>query len=373
MSSKDYIFGTGITITLLLLCELVLRLIGYPFGTFAPLFPPTQGLYYEGVTINSTWGVVPYRIKTNSIGLRGPEINRNKAKGTYRIITIGDSITAGFFVDNEAMWQTSLQKILTEQYKKPTEVVNCALGGGSIGWELALLKTYGIPLKPDIVILTFVTNDISDILDKPISQLADSDAYIMVPKNDKELTRFVLTKIAIGEAFYDIFLRIKSPSYRDSIRESKKKSGDSRYAIEGGDQYAKNARDYMNRFSQTDGLLLGDSFSSKTLSALSNYTELLSQFSKVCEQNGSKLLFVYFPAYPQIYSEKTSLLINKTLRTICDERGIDFLDLTDGFKKRGRNQVLHLAPLDYHLNPKGNEVFAELVAEYFLKQATVQK
>lgn len=368
MSRKDYIFGICITITLFLLCELILRSIGYPFGTFAPLFPPTQGLYYENVTINSTWGVVPYTVKTNSLGLRGPEIKYNKTKDTYRIVTIGDSITAGFFVDNEAMWQTSLKKILTEQYKKPTEVVNCALGGGSIGWELALLKTYGVPLKPDLVILTFVTNDISDILDKPISELTDSAAYIMVPKNDKEFTRFVLTKTAIGEAFYDMFLRIKSPSYRNSIRESKKKSGDLRYAIEGGDQYAK-----ISRFSQTDGLVLGDSFSNKTLAALNNYAELLSQFAKVCEQNGSNLLFVYFPAYPQIYSEKTSLLINKTLRTICDKRGIDFLDLTDGFMQRSRNQVLHLAPLDYHLNPKGNKLFAELVAEYLLKQTTVYK
>jgi hypothetical protein len=141
---------------------------------------------------------------------------------------------------------------------------------------------------------------------------------------------------------------------------------DSRYGIGGGDGFAANAADYRWRTRDTDGLVLDDTWEGPTTAALPAYREALSEFATLCRGNGATLLFVYFPAYSQIYGEKPSRRINETLRGYCRDLGIEFVDLTDGFVRAGRDRVLHNAPLDYHLNPAGNRAFARLLAEELL-------
>ena len=48
-----------------------------------------------------------------------------------------------------------------------------------------------------------------------------------------------------------------------------------------------------------------------------------------------------------------------------------FLDLTPDFRREGRDRVLHLAPVDYHLNPAGNEVIACAVVAFLRERELV--
>jgi hypothetical protein len=43
---------------------------------------------------------------------------------------------------------------------------------------------------------------------------------------------------------------------------------------------------------------------------------------------------------------------------------VSFLDLTDLFQQRGQVEPLHLAPLDFHPNPRGNRVMAEAIYNF---------
>jgi lysophospholipase L1-like esterase len=345
--------------------ESALRLLSYPQGTFAPIFPVSGGLYPPNAVIHMTWGPIPYTVRSNSLGFRGEAIAQRKDPGTLRIVTIGDSITDGFFVDNECTWQYYLEDTLRKGLKRPAEVVNCARGGVSIDAELAVLRQFGIPLGPDLVVLTVVSNDIGEIVGQSVGRMLNPPPERRVTFGQR-MAAFTLTRTAIGEASFDCYLRIRSPSYRAKRKQSAVRLDDSRYDIPGGTRFAENARIFLRRFGGTDGLVLGKSFDPYVEAAFGNYALVLKEFAGVCDRHKARLLVVYFPAYSQVYLADSPRFINERLRTKCEELRIDFLDLTDGFRGIGSGQVLHLAPLDFHPNPRGNQLFARLVAERIL-------
>ena len=56
------------------------------------------------------------------------------------------------------------------------------------------------------------------------------------------------------------------------------------------------------------------------------------------------------------------------MASTCVDRKVPFLDLTEALRTKGKAQVLHLAPIDFHLNPAGNEVMAEAIAQFLQDQ-----
>lgn len=369
------IFCFSATIMLLVVIELILRFSGYPRGVFAPLVPSTGGLYPASLRIPMRWGPIQYTVNTNSLGFRGEEIAVQKTAGVFRIVTVGDSLTDGYFVDNDATWQYFLQGMLQKKSASKVEVINCAHGGGSIDWELYLLKRHGLPLTPDMVILTFSTNDIADILNVPLSQLYRAQDSVATPSISLSITRFLLTKTATGEAVVDGYLRVRSPTYRESRQRESLLSvnGADRYNIAGGMDFQANTEKFMLQMRDTDGILLNDSFSAETKEALKNYQVLLSAVKAACQKNNARLLFVFVPAYSQIYNANSPQLINATMRRMCGDLKIDFLDLTPGFRDAGYKEPLHLAPVDYHLNPYGNRVFAAIVERYIFNNSWIRQ
>lgn len=347
----------------ILLLEIVLRIAGFPHGYFAGFFYPAQGQYPRNAEIRMSWGPFPYVVRTNNLGLRGPDVSIPKKTNTKRIATIGDSVTDCFFVDNENTWQYYLSQILNDGSEYNYEIVNCARGGGSIDVALFQLKQYAMPLNPDIVILTFVSNDISDILDRSEKQLIQqgdiSDTY-----RRATMQKFLLTQTALGEAIYDTYLSIRFSSYR-AKREIMKRPPEERYNLQGSLNFEQNARLFLDRFGSMDGLILDTTFDNRTARTLETYFALLGRMATTCKRENIRLLFIYFPAYSQVYLPDAPMLINEILRKECERLNVEFLDLTEGFRivaKRGI--ALHLTPIDYHLNPAGQDVFAQLLAAY---------
>lgn len=358
--ARNLLFSITPALVLSLLVEGTLRISGYPTGRFAGLFPSPRGLYPASVEMTMSHGPAPYTVKTNSLGFRGPEVSPKRAPGSIRIATVGDSITDGFFSDNDSMWQTHLQEALVERSGATIEVLNCAHGGGSIDKELWILKKFVVPLRPDLVILTFVTNDIHDIRWTPRQQLlAYSPSTPSAGEGFLEaLFRHVVTRSAFGEISYHVYLSAISASYRRGQDRSQR-----RYEIVGGTDFSKNAEMFDGRYRDKDGLILNEPFDQRTLDLINNYLFTLAEFVAASRAAEASVLFVYFPAYSQIYGSP-SRRINLQLAQASEEMGIDFLDLTDAFQAAGREGALHLAPLDFHLNPRGNQVFAEAVAEH---------
>jgi len=366
---KKILLAVASGVTFLLVLEAITRLCGRPHGDFDAFFPNPQDLYPRNQTLKMTWGPIAYTVKTNNQGFRGDDFSSQKPSGSFRILTIGDSITDGFFVDNASMWQPAVQAKLAGQLRVPVEVINGARGGGSIDMELSRLRQFTPRLQPDLVILTFVTNDIYEILDVPRNVLLERSRAPQALSATQSILRFFVVHTGLGEFSLDTYLCLRSRSYRNRPKPRDTEYDDSRYAIAGGEYYQENVAVFLQNFggANWDGLVLGNSFSEQTEAAFRNYCALLEEFAMVCKANKARFLLVYYPAYSQIYDVAAPRYINNRLASACQELGIKFFDMTDGWRGRAAHRVLHLAPVDFHMNPVGNRVFADLLADYLLQ------
>ena len=114
-----------------------------------------------------------YRLRTNSLGLRGPEVAANKPTDTFRILLLGDSVAYGWGVDDEV---TFARRLETEwnaaSPARRIEVINTGHPMYDSSQEEATLREVGLGLHPDLVLLVYVVNDIEptrDIVEELLS------------------------------------------------------------------------------------------------------------------------------------------------------------------------------------------------------------
>ena len=346
----------------IIILELVLRaFFGFPHGSFNYLLSAKDGLYPRNSTVIMDYGFKPYTVKTNSYGMRGKDVAFRKTEGVTRIVALGDSVTDGYFVDNEGTYPYLLDKALSAQGLH-AEVLNVAHGGGSIDKEYALLRLV-MPLKPDIVILTFVTNDISEIRGKSKEELL----HMKMRSVPKQMPEWLLTKTAIGELIGDLKLRLRYKNYRLSSREKVIPVGGVDNDTVRRD-YEWNVRFFKSVSTMQEGLVMAEPFSDDTQKLIANYLFALADMKKFCDANNARLILVYFPSYIQIYEPAANMRMRDILREACVGMGAPFLDLTAAFRRVARSGVFHLVPYDFHCNEKGNKIIADSIAGFLIEE-----
>lgn len=97
----------------------------------------------------------------NERGLRDRPI-LPKAEGEYRILALGDSVTFGLGVDQDKTFAVRLESLLRGRLHRPVRVINSGVGGYNTVQELSYFKQEGANLQPDLVLLTYVPNDIEE-------------------------------------------------------------------------------------------------------------------------------------------------------------------------------------------------------------------
>lgn len=112
------------------------------------------------------WGGVPVRI--NAKGLRGPEVPYERSGQTYRILYLGDSITFGFGIEkDEETYPYRVEAHLESDGGIEVETINAGVGGYSPWQELIYLKREGVRYSPDLVVLGFYLNDVTEKFSLP--------------------------------------------------------------------------------------------------------------------------------------------------------------------------------------------------------------
>src|SRR5262249_37545657 len=96
---------------------------------------------------------VPMRF--NSLGMRGEEPRSPKPPQTFRILCLGDSVTLGPGVAEEAIYPSRLGALLADGN---TEVVAAGVGGWNTVEEERFLAANFPRLDPDLVVLLYVIN-----------------------------------------------------------------------------------------------------------------------------------------------------------------------------------------------------------------------
>lgn len=102
-------------------------------------------------------------------GLRNPIIEEPKPAGRFRILVIGDSVAFGWGV---AATDSFPRRLEAELRRTPlagigadVEVINAACPGWGVPHYLQLLRDRGLSWRPDLVIVTLINNDLTDILE----------------------------------------------------------------------------------------------------------------------------------------------------------------------------------------------------------------
>lgn len=112
--------------------------------------------FFEGRS-EGTW------VKISSLGLRDGEYPPRPAPGTLRLLMLGDSVTFGPGVSLDHTFAKVLERRLAEHdASREFEVVNGGVVGYNTVQEHTLYREVGRGLHPNVVVLTFLVNDLLD-------------------------------------------------------------------------------------------------------------------------------------------------------------------------------------------------------------------
>lgn len=120
---------------------------------------------------------VTFRLTSNADGFRTKPFARKKP-GTLRIVTVGDSSTFGWGVDPEYTWQNGLEKRLARTRGPAVEVLNLGMSGHSSRHGLGILRHYAFDLQPDLLVISYGSNDARFVLRPADAVLAVDDTFL---------------------------------------------------------------------------------------------------------------------------------------------------------------------------------------------------
>lgn len=98
--------------------------------------------------------------RINSLGTRGREIERQSKQGAYRILVLGDSVTNGGTLVNDAETYPAQLESKLREAGCPAEVLNASAGGWSVFNEAGWLRAHGVH-GSQMLIWTINTSDLT--------------------------------------------------------------------------------------------------------------------------------------------------------------------------------------------------------------------
>jgi lysophospholipase L1-like esterase len=268
-----------------------------------------------------------YHVTINSLGYRGPEINRVKPTGVIRILCLGDSGTYGQFVNDDETVTAYLEEFLRREHRD-VEVVNAGVPGTTIIDQVQFLQR-SMVIDPDLVIITFSENDIMDML-------ADPPQAVALARNRQLKSRPGLKElyaIVRDTALFNYALRLKAT--------------------------------WAARVLQAPSMPNAEAASlSQYERAWQMYAEELRAMKKYLADRRVPLLFNVFPTHHRIGKDT---LTDKELQVqlpraeaMARAQGIRTIEILPVFLQSGLGKTdLYLLPYDGHANKRGYRLQAE--------------
>ena len=163
--ARAALVASGITVAWLL-AEALLRV-------FSPYSVTTIGHVYAENARRYGWGYSPHELirlcdpdtgevflsMANNHGWRDRDRDYVNATGAFRILVLGDSVTFGAIVPDDAVMTRLLESRLRADGIH-AEVINMSYGGWSTDQELEALMLEGVLYKPDLIVVQFCSNDL---------------------------------------------------------------------------------------------------------------------------------------------------------------------------------------------------------------------
>jgi lysophospholipase L1-like esterase len=284
------------------------------------------GVFQPGARATVLWPPeLAYRVHINALGLRGPEIERTPPPGRTRILALGDSMTFGYYLEEDETWPAQLEALLRER-GRDVEVVNGGSGGWSIASETLFLEERALALAPAHVIVAFCANDIAD-LDRPGTVYEGQKAAVAAGGG-------ALREAIVTSAIYELYLRaqVAWKHWREA------RTGELDHPLTSVDLPPERAEEMWRR-----------------------YATWLDRLQQNLSARGIGFTLVYLP---DVYKMANGIPADDEarLRALAAERGIRFVSPLADFTGRPLEE-LFLRPLDDHLAPGGAARVARAVAD----------
>ncbi|MFI5363351.1 MAG: SGNH/GDSL hydrolase family protein [Elusimicrobiota bacterium] len=298
-------------------------------------------------------GRAEFRI--NSFGFRGPEIPAEKPSGTTRIFFLGDSITLGGRLPEDATFVSRIGKALGAASSTRYEVINSGVGDVGLFEEEDTLKTQGIKVQPDVVVLCWYLNDA-----RPPVGFPEEVVY------DNLLIRWfnahpIFEKSSLAGFVYDSLRRslVAQHLYRDRRFEWTQ-------AYMTG-KWASDPAEFASVIGQAR-YDWGDAWNDKSMKWMEERIRGLKEFSSA---KGIRFVVVAMPEHAQVYARFRSPIVDwpqNDLAAYAEKNGIQVLNLLPLLRAESKE------PLFYdncHYTPHGNEVVARHILDFLRRSGAV--
>lgn len=372
---KNFILLIVSLFIILFLIEVALQFF-YPQATMEQLYKDYPAIYQPSDTL-------PFALKPNTKAyFRTPEFNvsisinaqgyRGKPfqfakENQVRILAIGDSFTFGHGVNDNETYASYLEELMGNS----VEVINAGyVSGYSPDTYYLYLKTFGLALKPDIILVGFfVGNDI----DSPFS---DDNEWVQV--DEQNLPLKINSGYSVVENGYRINryqkFRYKWPLLRNSnLFQLIMDRVEPLWSQSSFFHSHERVQPDLNAFAN----IYRPKYPKRTQILLQQVQRLLLEMHKLAQQHSSQLLPILIPelgqidpkTIPNFISQPEQLDLDKPQRLLTDffqRHQISYIDLLPILRAHSDQQTYFRE--DRHWTPTGHRLAAEAIADYLLRE-----
>lgn len=302
--------------------EITLRLIGY--GNLEIYSPDSQLFWRLKPDQNCFTKVDRKPVRINQHGTRGDEFTTDKPSDTIRILSLGDSRTFGWGLEDSETYSARLQQLFQNEFeeRKKVEVINAGVNAWSFMQMYVYLREHGIRFSPDIVIL------------------ADANFWTQFSEHSSpEFLKTFLQRVWLKNfmrrfAIYHYFIEIQLREYYERHRSKF-------IPVDPG-------QDSLFKEEQQDD---PDKLFAKAIEDIC----LLSK------QNGIHPILINLPVEGDWDLTETPVPL-RIKQQVAEKLNVSLIDMTESIKSHNENVYLHADPV--HFNSEGNKLIAINLFEY---------
>jgi lysophospholipase L1-like esterase len=289
---------------------------------------------------------------------------------TAEIVTVGDSMTFGYGVEDDQSWPALVAKNLS-----PNRLINLGLNGAGPHQYLRVYETFGTRLHPKVLIVGFlVRNDFwdADMFDRWLKSGARVNYMVWRDFGRPRSTSLNLNQ-PIGDLIVSILWRChllasnsRLYNFLHHVRKSLKKylqgyglSELKTFQAPEGTQLQLDLGGFMNQAA----------IAQPGNRAFDITVETLQQLNSIARANGTKVVVILQPSKEEVYLPlmgETNFDADpgRPLRVKLEEVGIPYLNLLPDFRSRAAKGEVLFFEVDGHPNARGYALIAELVVAH---------
>jgi lysophospholipase L1-like esterase len=305
------------------------------------LKPNSEGYYQNQIPANA-----------NLHGHRDDPVTIQKPKGTYRILVLGDSFTAGSNVSQENAYPQVLESLFKANNMPHVEVINAGIGGWDPFQYAQYYQYYGHKFSPDLVLIGFFVGNDTYTGVKDVSQ---TNTAVLGRRVSREARQSNMIKLKVFT--YDRFnlarlLLNKGPRKRNFIRRDCKDFSKRYLAVQKG-RLQNHLKNSVSRREQ-----------------LKNTLSQIIRIKTLANKKSIPLKVIIIPDENQINTNLQARLINNqeldkfdfampqsVLLTSFKNANITAIDLLPVFKKQKRCLYMN----DTHWSSEGHKLAAKTI------------